>query len=352
MAGPIVISAGDHTQEAAHRPEERGTGTVSVVVPVYRGEDFLPRCVESVLAQTYRNLELILVDDGSPDHCGDICDRYAAADPRVVVIHQSNGGPSRARNRGIDVARGDYIAFIDADDWVAETYLERLVDLLEQKGGDIAVAGFRRVREGCAGESVGWSASSQLSRSEALTALYGPLGELMMVAWGKLYRRALLGNIRFPVGRMHEDVVASCHILVAARFVVLTAEPLYFYRQWGDSIMGRVRLGSFVSLQASLDGFLDNSALLHGVGLEGHRVLAVKRAVEYYCDFVRGHHPSAIGGPDGWTREAARRCRHLLAHELGRCSGHRFLRCFLSLKLRCPRAVGVVSDGVGRFVRR
>ncbi len=106
---------------------------ISVIVPVYKVEDYLSRCVDSILSQTYRNIEVILVDDGSPDKCGEICDRYAQHDPRVRVIHKENGGLSDARNAGIEIAQGQYISFIDSDDWVHPEFLESLYQLTRSK---------------------------------------------------------------------------------------------------------------------------------------------------------------------------------------------------------------------------
>lgn len=110
---------------------------ISVIVPIYRVEEYLPRCIDSLLAQTYQNIQIILVDDGSPDACGRICDEYASTDKRIQVIHKENGGLSDARNAGLSASKGDYIAFVDSDDWVASEYLERMQQSLCKHDADI-----------------------------------------------------------------------------------------------------------------------------------------------------------------------------------------------------------------------
>ena len=114
---------------------------ISIIIPVYKVENYLEKCIDSILCQTYRNLEVILVDDGSPDKCGEICDRYAAKDNRVKVIHKKNAGVARARNDGIDIATGDYISFIDSDDWIAENAYEVLYNGLKEYNADCSVGG-------------------------------------------------------------------------------------------------------------------------------------------------------------------------------------------------------------------
>ena len=163
---------------------------ISVIVPVYRVEEFLPRCVDSLRAQTYENLEIILVDDGSPDHCPEICEKYAARDVRIRVIHQENRGLSGARNAGIDAAAGEYLAFVDSDDYVTEDFIESLYTLAEDTGCPIAQCRFSYVQ----GERL-WERENQvwkIYRGESLMAqLYGPEEEAtcFVVAWNKLYRK-------------------------------------------------------------------------------------------------------------------------------------------------------------------
>jgi glycosyltransferase involved in cell wall biosynthesis len=211
---------------------------ISVIVPVYKVGAYLNKCVDSVLGQSYGNFELILIDDGSPDRCGEICDEYAARDSRVRVIHKENGGLSAARNSGIEIARGDYLTFLDSDDWIHGLYLERLRDLLFTASADIAAGNFICT----AGEDreVGLTNPKVevFSNLEALEQLTGRLYVQMVIACAKLYKRDLFTGIRFPPGKFHEDEFTTHKLLYKAAKIVVTSEQLLYYRQREDSIMG------------------------------------------------------------------------------------------------------------------
>lgn len=215
------------------------TDTVSVIVPCYKVEPYLHRCVDSILNQTYPNLDVILVDDGSPDRCGEICDEYAAADSRVRVIHQTNQGLSAARNAGLDLMSGHYALFVDSDDWLDDTCVDTLRQLLMATGADIAVSNMLRVWDdhgpvptSDAGEII------RMDRAQAIDEVVKPRYGSMVAACGKLFPAALLAGVRFPVGRLHEDEFTTYRLLLRAREVVVTTRPLYFYRQRSNSIMG------------------------------------------------------------------------------------------------------------------
>lgn len=211
---------------------------ISVIVPVYKVEQYLAACVDSILAQTYTDLELILVDDGSPDRCGEICDSYAGQDPRVRVIHQKNRGLSGARNAGLDVARGEYITFIDSDDLVSPRYLAVLLQAMEDDGADCSVCRPAQFEDGRTpklgdGES---SENKALSGKEACVMLYDGLTEMPVNAWGKLFRRALIGELRFPEGRLHEDQAFTPLVCYRAKRVSAVGARLYAYRVRNASI--------------------------------------------------------------------------------------------------------------------
>ena len=211
---------------------------ISVVVPVFKVEGYLNRCVDSVLGQTYDNFELILVDDGSPDRCGEICDEYAGRDQRVRVLHKENSGLSAARNSGIEIARGDYLTFLDSDDWVHELYLERLHNLLITTSSDISVGNFIQTVEEDVEVDLTNPKIEVLSGLEALGELAGRLYVQMVVTWGKLYKRDLFKGIRFPPGKFHEDEFTTHKLLYKANKIAVTSEQLLYYRQRKDSIMG------------------------------------------------------------------------------------------------------------------
>lgn len=213
---------------------------ISVIVPVYKVEPYLRQCIDSILAQTYTDFELILVDDGSPDNCGAICDEYAKHDDRIRVIHQENGGLSAARNTGIDAARGEYLTFIDSDDWITETYLERLYILLNESNADISVCGMLSFMDGSEPESdlaaVDRNLKIMTGRAACLS-IYSMDGVVPIMAWGKLYSRELFDGIRYPVGRIHEDDATTPKLLYRAPKVSVSSDPLYRYRQRKESIM-------------------------------------------------------------------------------------------------------------------
>ncbi len=209
---------------------------ISVIIPVYKAELHLPACVDSVLSQTYQNIEIILVDDGSPDACPEICDEYAALDSRIRVIHKENRGLSSARNAGIDVATGDYIAFLDSDDLWSPVFLERLYSALQETEADFAVCLFRRF-SGDPPEIAHVPADAEtLSREDAFECLFNLRNENMVVAPNKLYRRGLFKTIRYPEGQLHEDEAVIHHIIGEAEHVAWVDEELYLYRQTPGSI--------------------------------------------------------------------------------------------------------------------
>lgn len=213
--------------------------TISVIVPVYKVEQYLSACVDSILAQAFRDFELILVDDGSPDSCGAMCDAYAARDPRVRVIHRENGGLSAARNSGMEIARGKYMTFIDSDDYVAPRYLEALLQAAEEADAEISVCRPLVFEDGLTPELPETDPSSRrktVSGRDAVTALYQGKAELPVNAWGKLYRTSLLSRLRFPEGRIHEDQAFVPIACFRAERVAVLPEPLYFYRNRPESI--------------------------------------------------------------------------------------------------------------------
>lgn len=203
---------------------------ISVIVPVYKVEKYLRECVDSILAQTFTDFELILVDDGSPDQCGAICDEYAQQDSRVWVIHQENQGLSGARNSGIDVAQGEFLTFIDSDDLVDARYLEILIAAVKD-GTDMAVCRHKEFTDEDVLSAWQGNASHQAFEAvDALVALYEGSPLIPVNAWGKLLRRRLIGAHRFPVGRLHEDQAFTPYILYRANRIISCDAILYRYR--------------------------------------------------------------------------------------------------------------------------
>lgn len=215
---------------------------ISVIVPVYHVEKYLTKCVDSICSQTYDNLEIILVDDGGDDMCPSICDEYKKIDSRIKVIHKKNGGLSDARNAGLDIATGQYLYFVDSDDYIDDHTIEFLYASIVANGSDIAVCEYVRVSED--GEKihekhVSGDVCCVYSRDE-MFHLYesDELSWLIGVAWNKLYKKSVFDTIRYPVGKIHEDDFVSHRIYSVVDKVTFVFKPLYFYLQRDSSIMG------------------------------------------------------------------------------------------------------------------
>jgi len=208
--------------------------TVSVIIPVYNVEKYLQRCVNSVLNQTYTDLEIILVDDGATDSSGALCDFLATLDERVKVYHKENGGLSDARNYGIEKANGEYLTFIDSDDYVENDYVETLVGDMEKHGVDIAIGGHRVVYDTRNIEKTDACEQVVLDKKQALERML--YDTISIAAWSKLFRRAVLGDIRFPVGRLYEDTATTYKFVLRADKISYTSKAIYNYAIRTDSI--------------------------------------------------------------------------------------------------------------------
>ena len=210
---------------------------ISVIVPVYKVEPYLRRCVDSILRQSYVNLEIILVDDGSPDGCGGICDAYAAQDSRVRVIHQENGGLAAARNAGIDVARGRYLGFVDSDDWIETSMYAELYRAIQENNADMSLCDFGLISEN--GKALPQSPNlhrETVGRKEILRRL-AEYDVRLVVAWNKLYKKSLFDAIRYPLGKIHEDEFVIHELLSRCSLVSVIPGRLYNYVQTQNSIM-------------------------------------------------------------------------------------------------------------------
>lgn len=210
---------------------------VSIIVPIYNVESYLRRCLDSIVNQTYTNLEIILVDDGSPDNCPQICDEYAAKDNRIVVIHRENGGLSDARNVGLDICKGEYISFVDSDDWVNERYIEALFNLTIKVDADIAIGEHEKIYNEQIYSSRIVEKKQILFPLEAIEVLFQRKYLSFILSWGKLYKKHLFDNVKFPKGRFHEDEFTSFILFYNANKIAYTSEILYYYYQRTDSIM-------------------------------------------------------------------------------------------------------------------
>lgn len=210
---------------------------VSIIVPIYKVEPYLQRCLDSLINQTYTNLEIILVDDGSPDNCPQICDEYAANDSRVIVIHKENGGLSDARNAGLDICSGEYISFVDSDDWVENEYIDRLLYKLLATNSDIAVANHQTFSTSNVFFPIDFLKDGVFLNTEILDNIFTTRNQFK-IAWGKLFKKELFFNIRFPKGLNHEDEYVGFIPYFYAKKIVCFNQVLYHYLKRNDSITG------------------------------------------------------------------------------------------------------------------
>lgn len=212
---------------------------LSVIVPIYNVERYLKRGVDSILAQNYPNMEIILVDDGSPDNCGKICDEYAKADKRIRVIHKENGGVSSARNAGLDVARGDYFSFIDSDDSILPNMYSTMIAALEDNNLDIVSCGVRRIKNNKTKNKKIKNkddGDGNLKIINGKEALINCLANDSAAIWNKVYTKKAIGTVRFPKGRIFEDSVASYSFTANACKVGYIDRKFYNYYYNENSI--------------------------------------------------------------------------------------------------------------------
>lgn len=221
---------------------------ISIVVPVYNVESYIEQCLESIRKQTYSNLEVILIDDGSADASASICQRYVDEDARFQLIRQKNGGASAARNRGLDRATGDYIGFVDSDDWIEPDMYERLLEIAQKEEADVVCCAFRYIKKqgtiDCADDSYNIFHGKEMLEGY----ITGKDGCLMSPAvWNRLFRREIFEKIRFTEGRMFEDKEISCRTLARVKKGVYFNHAFYNYRDNKDSVSNSAITEKYVS---------------------------------------------------------------------------------------------------------
>lgn len=216
---------------------------ISVIVPIYNVEAYLRECVDSILRQTYSNLEIILVDDGSPDKCPEICDEYAKKDNHVKVIHQNNGGLAHARNVGIANSNGDYLTFIDSDDFVADKYIEHLYKGLIENEAEVSIAAFysfdKVTNLSLSSDYVDFRTITKSNCFKNYTSINTNTSMTFITAWNKLYKKELFSKIQYPEGKLYEDAFTTYKILNVAEKIAFSPTRLYYYRINPQSILGQ-----------------------------------------------------------------------------------------------------------------
>lgn len=272
---------------------------ISVIVPIYKVEAYLERAVDSVLQQTYENLEVILVEDGSPDNCPQICDNYVEKDPRVRVIHKENGGLSDARNTGIAMAHGEYVAFLDSDDYIERQFISKMYHACIKTDSDIAICQYQTSAKQ---ENIFDNSNYDLlekknsdspiqsfSRRELLFRMYEEYHSRntdFIVTWNKLYKRKLWNNIRFPKGRIHEDEATTYKIYDKCKRGIYIQEKLYVYYQAERSItrqhFGADRMDWFLALRERIAFFEESKE--NALALQSYKAYA-DASIRFYKRF-------------------------------------------------------------------
>lgn len=256
---------------------------ISIIVPVYKVEPYLHCCIDSILLQTFADFNLILIDDGSPDNCGAICDEYATLDHRITVIHQPNKGLSAARNAGIDyvmaTANSNWITFVDSDDYIHAEYLEQLYNAAKLNMSEYAAIGYMTIAQDC------FEPNNHHYRTQIVTVkpdeFFGRVYTFdhikipINIAWGKLYKKELLADIRFPFGKTNEDRFVAHEIAFQCDHIAVIPQPLYHYRIRENSIMRSAwsakELDDIDAIRCQLHFFkIHNAPLSHTVAVHDY----------------------------------------------------------------------------------
>ena len=300
---------------------------ISVIVPVYKVEPYLRKCVDSILAQSYSDLEVILVDDGSPDNCGAICDEYAEKDARVRVIHKTNGGISDARNAGLDIMTGEYVAFVDSDDWIDEQHLSSLYKLVKN-GADIAVSDVCQIRT---------------DETEICTFVHREskdfVDEIVFVCvWNKLYSRSIIGDVRFTIPFM-EDLPFNMRILGERHpNYAFTKSASYYYLKREDSIMtSHVSYEKVQNFALFINEMLLTAPLYYSDEEKCRQYcsrLIGNHVCNFYCD-ISSYAPYSISQKSRIMREILRAIPNGILR--WKYADHTLLRLLVVVsRLRCP----------------
>lgn len=256
--------------------EKNKNDLISVIVPIYKVEKYLDQCIRSILAQTYKELQIILVDDGSPDRCGEICEDFAGKDNRIIVIHKENGGLSDARNAGMEKALGEWFVFVDSDDYIVPDMIEKLYGLTVMHQAKMAWCAIKEIAEDTEYNEKNFHESKfhehnfQNGSTREEIIIYSPADaekqfytmkkQQCLVTWNKIYHKSLFHNVRFPKGKLYEDGYTTYRTIYAADKIVTTSEPLYCYRQREGSIMeknsGRIFVPSLEAGKERMDFYL------------------------------------------------------------------------------------------------
>lgn len=239
---------------------------ISVIVPVYNVEKYLDKCITSIIEQTFTDFELILINDGSKDHSGSICDTYKEKDSRIKVIHQVNAGLSAARNVGIELSKGKYITFVDSDDFIHYKMLEVLYKNIQEYQADVSLCEHQLVYEDQGENKLNIAVNNNITlytNIESIKEILVKGQKSIIVSWSKLYKRSLFSGIRFPEGKFHEDEFVTYKLLYKSSCIIATGAKLYYYLQRSNSITGSTfnlkRLDRLEALEETVLFFLEEN---------------------------------------------------------------------------------------------
>lgn len=260
------------------------TPKISILVPVYNVEKYIKECLDSIINQTYQNLEIILVNDGSTDNSGNICDEYARKDTRIKVIHQKNQGLATVRNVSVAAATGDYIGFVDSDDFISPDMYKDLVTIAEDKNADIVMCNLGYVDQD-GNEIPNYRSAKpiterELTGTEFVTELSNNYNSIYVVTVDKLYRRNLFEGIRYPDGKINEDEAVIHRIAHKCKKIVFTSNAYYFYRQQPTSIMNK---GFSLKKLDGLNALLDRIDFLKENSYDNNTILKSKLYLIHNC---------------------------------------------------------------------
>lgn len=256
---------------------------VSVIVPVYNVSSYLRECVESICRQTYSEIEIILCDDGSTDGSGELCDQLAKEDSRIIVFHQKNAGVSAARNHALQQASGDFVCFVDSDDFVAEDYVEKLLNNLLRSGADLSVCSLYSLWKNCQKPASHMPEQEVVWSSDEYSQLFWTWLGLYATASCKMFRKSLFDTIGFPEGKIFEDMICIGNLLKTVKKISFFPEPLYYYRMRKSSIINRDRQklceGMFEATGILINLFSEDSGLAYLAQKQRYNQLLI-----YYID--------------------------------------------------------------------
>lgn len=264
------------------------TKQISVVIPVYNVEKYLSKCIESVINQTYWNIEILLINDGSTDNCGLICDKYAVKDNRVRVIHKENGGLSAARNIGLGLANGHYIAFLDSDDYIDSEMYETLVDALENADADIAACGFKEVYQNKTIVNSHTNSVTIYDKVGAVNSLFAETKNVRFEVWNKVFKKEIIGSIRFKDRQIFEDVYFDRNVFLKISSLVYIDKPMHNYLKEREGNTNSHFSDSKLSIFKEFDDFINE---LKTIGMvdssKRFEAFALHTSIAQYCGAVQ-----------------------------------------------------------------